>query len=227
MSSLKAAVVGCGGHAQLHLRMIDKEPRLHLVGVAEIDATRREQAQAEWRVEGFADYRRMLDACKPDLVVVATMPGHLKAIVIDCLERGVHTSVEKAPGMHVDETRAMAAAAAKSAGKAIVSFNRRYFPEVLALRRMVEARGGAVHCAATYNKPLSPPMGTSAWHGVAPDSIICDASTMSTFCVGWPEAARVRRCRSRCTPRFTMVRARGRTATARWCVLTLALAGCS
>lgn len=97
MSSLKAAVIGCGGHAQLHLRMIDKEPRLHLVGVAEIDATRREQAQAEWRVEGFADYRRMLDACKPDLVVVATMPGHLKAIVIDCLERGVHTSVEKAP----------------------------------------------------------------------------------------------------------------------------------
>ena len=175
MSSLKAAVIGCGVHAQLHLRMIDKEPRLHLVGVAEIDATRREQAQAEWRVEGFADYRRMLDACKPDLVVVATMPGHLKTIVIDCLERGVHTSVEKAPGMHADETRAMAAAAAKSAGKAIVSFNRRYFPEVLALRRMVEARGGAVHCAATYNKPLSPPMGTSAWHGVAPDPIICDA----------------------------------------------------
>ena len=34
MSSLKAAVVGCGGHAQLHLRMIDKEPRLYLVGVA-------------------------------------------------------------------------------------------------------------------------------------------------------------------------------------------------
>ena len=57
MGSLKAAVIGCGGHAQLHLRMIDKEPRLRLVGVAEIDATRREQAQAEWRVEGFADYR--------------------------------------------------------------------------------------------------------------------------------------------------------------------------
>ena len=55
MSALKAAVIGCGGHAQLHLRMIDKEPRLHLVGVAEIDDTRREQAQAEWRVEGFGD----------------------------------------------------------------------------------------------------------------------------------------------------------------------------
>ena len=175
MSELKAVVIGCGGHAQSHLRMIDKESRLQLVGVAEIDGARREKAQAEWQVEGFADYRRMLDACKPDLVVVATMPGHLKGIVIDCLERDLHTSVEKAPGMDADETRAMAAAAAASAGKAIVSFNRRYFPQVLALRQMIEARGGAVHCAATYNKPLSPPMGTTAWHGIAPDPIICDA----------------------------------------------------
>lgn len=175
MAELKAVVIGCGGHAQSHLRMIDKEPRLRLVGVAELNDERREQAEAEWQVEGFADYRSMLDSCQPDLVVVATMPGHLKAIVIDCLERGLHTSVEKAPGMNADETRAMAVAASNSKGKAMVSFNRRYFPQVLALRQLVEERGGAVHCAATYNKPLTPPMGTPAWDGIAPDPLICDA----------------------------------------------------
>ena len=175
MSELKAVVIGCGGHAQSHLRMIDKEPRLRLLGVAEIDAIRREKTQVEWQVEGFADYQLMLDACKPDFVVVATMPGHLKAIVIDCLERGLHTTVEKAPGMDSGETRSMAAVAAQSAGKAMVSFNRRYFPHILALRQMVASRGGAVHCAATYNKPLSPPMGTPTWDGIAPDPVICDA----------------------------------------------------
>ena len=82
MSELKAVVIGCGGHAQSHLRMIDKEPRLRLLGVAEIDAIRREKTQVEWQVEGFADYRLMLDACKPDFVVVATMPGHLKACLL-------------------------------------------------------------------------------------------------------------------------------------------------
>ena len=174
MSELKTVVIGCGGHAHSHLRMIAKENRLQLVGVAELDPVRREQAAAEWGVEVCADYRELLDAQRPDLVVVATMPGHLKSIVVDCLERGLHTSVEKSPGMDVDETRAMAAAAAASSGKAIVSFNRRYFPQILALRRLVEERGGAVHCAATYNKPMTM-AGTPAWEGLAPDPLFCDA----------------------------------------------------
>ena len=174
MSDLKAVVIGCGGHAQSHLKMLEKEPRLQLVGIAELDEERRAQNAAQWGVEGYADYRQMLDATQPDIAVVATMPGHLKAIVIDCLERGLHTSVEKSPGMDVAETRAMAAAAAQSSGKAIVSFNRRYFPQILALRCLVDARGGAVHCAATYNKPMTQ-AGTPAWEGIAPDPLFCDA----------------------------------------------------
>lgn len=174
MSELKAVVIGCGGHAQSHLRMIDNEPRLALVGIAELDGERRARAQAEWRVEGFADYRQLLDRCNPDIAVVATMPGHLKAIVVDCLERGLHTSVEKSPGMNVAETEAMAAAAQRSEARAIVSFNRRYFPQILAVRRMVQERGGPVHCAATYNKPLTL-AGTPAWEGIAPDPLFCDA----------------------------------------------------
>ena len=196
MSSLKAAVIGCGGHAQLHLRMIDKEPRLHLVGVAEIDATRREQAQAEWRVEGFADYRRMLDACKPDLVVVATMPGHLTAIVIDCLERGVHTSVEKALGMHADETRAMAAAARCIAPRPITS-------------RFLRQWG---HRPGTGSRPIRlfatpPPCRPFALVG-------------RKRCA-YGDADRGARPGSRRRARG------GARPTARWCVLTLALAECS
>ena len=174
MSELKAVIIGCGGHAQSHLNMIAAEPRLQLVGIADLDEARRDRNAADWGVEGYADYRQMLDVACPDIAVVATMPGHLKAIVIDCLQRGLHTSVEKSPGMDVAETRAMAEAAAESSGKAIVSFNRRYFPQILALRRLVDARGGAVHCAATYNKPMTH-AGTPAWEGIAPDPLFCDA----------------------------------------------------
>ena len=110
MSDLKAVVIGCGGHAQSHLQMLEKESRVQLIGIAELDEERCAQNTAQWGVEGYADYRQMLDATQPDIAVVATMPGHLKAIVIDCLERGLHTSVEKSPGMDVAETRAMAAA---------------------------------------------------------------------------------------------------------------------
>lgn len=170
MSDLKAAVIGCGGHAQSHLQMIADEPRLRLAGIAELDEERLRRNRAEWAPEqALVDYRQMLDACAPDLVYVVTNPGHLLPIVIDCLERGIHTSVEKSPGMNVDETSQMARAARESAGKGIVSFNRRYYPEVLAVRRRIQAGGGAVHVAATYNKPLS------RFKAATPDPVICDA----------------------------------------------------
>ena len=175
MEQLKIGVIGCGGHASSHFRMIADEPRLRLEGIAELDAERRERTAAEWGpAQIFADYRQMLDSCDLDLVHVITMPGHLLKIVIDCLECDLHTSVEKSPGMNSAETVAMAAAAQKSKGKAIVSLNRRYIPQVLAVRRAVQERGGAVHCAATYNKPLINLVGPK-WEGIAPDPLICDA----------------------------------------------------
>ncbi len=170
MADLKVAVIGCGGHAQSHFRMIADEPRLRLVGIAELDEERLRKNQAEWGPEcAFADYREMLDVCQPDVVHVVTMPGHLLPIVLDCLERGLHTSVEKAPGMTAAETAQMAQAAQQSQGKALVSFNRRYFPQVLAVRQRIQAAGGAVHCAATYNKPVT------LLGPAAPDPVICDA----------------------------------------------------
>ncbi|MDE3000935.1 MAG: Gfo/Idh/MocA family oxidoreductase [Gemmatimonadota bacterium] len=170
MSDLKAAVIGCGGHAQSHLQMIADEPRLRLAGIAELDEDRLRRNRADWAPEqAFADYREMLDTVAPDVVYVVTNPGHLLPIVLDCLERGIHTSVEKSPGMNVDETAQMARAARDSAGKGIVSFNRRYYPHVLAVRRRIQGRGGAVHVAATYNKPLT------RFKAATPDPVICDA----------------------------------------------------
>ena len=105
---------------------------------------------------------------------MVTMPGHLVPLVRDCLERDLHTSVEKSPGMNSAQTEEMAAAARHSKAKAMVSVNRRYLPQVLAVRRAVQERGGAVHCAATYNKPLTR-LGTPEMADIAPDPIICDA----------------------------------------------------
>ncbi len=175
MDQLKIGVIGCGAHAQSHFSMIAAEPRLRLEAIAEIDAQRRERARTEWGpAQVFEDYRRMLDSCDLDLVHAITMPGHLLPIVLSCLERDLHTSVEKSPGMNAAETVQMAAAEHQSKAKAIVSLNRRYIPQILAARQAVQERGGAVHCAATYNKCLIDITGPK-WAGIAPDPLICDA----------------------------------------------------
>ena len=155
--------------------MIRDEPRLHLAAVAEMDAERLARAKAEYTPEhAFDDYRRMLDEVELDLVYVVTMPGHLLPIVRETLGRNIHTSVEKSPGMTSAETREMVAAEQASRARAIVSLNRRYFPEVLAVRRLLQARGGAVQVAALYHKTAFAHSGTK-WTTLAPAPLVCDA----------------------------------------------------
>lgn len=174
MADLKVAVIGCGGHAQAHLRQVAADSRLRLVAIAEIDADRLEENRARWCPErAFADWRRMLDVCDLDLVCVCTMPGHIVPIALTCLQCDLHTSIEKPPGMDSADTEKMAEAARRSKGKNIVSFDRRYIPEVLAVRRLVEERGGPVHCSTTYNKNLDL-IGSKAWAHITPETILCD-----------------------------------------------------
>ena len=140
MNELKAAIIGYGRRAQSHLKMIAVETRPQLVAIADPNDGWRGRNTAKWIVEDYADYWQMLDITQPDIAAIATISRHLKAIVSDCLERSLHTSVKKSPEIDAAETRAMAMAAAKSGGKTIVSCNRRYFPKILALWRLIAAR---------------------------------------------------------------------------------------
>ena len=172
-ADLKVAVIGAGSHAQSHFAMIAAEPAMRLVGVAELDPERLARAKAEHGPEvASTDYREMLDRARPNVVYIVTLPGHQLPIVLDCIERDIHTSIEKSPGMDSGETAQMLAAARRSAAKVLVSFNRRYFPQVLAVKQMVLERGGAIHCAATYNKPHWD--GRNAPREAIPDLIIGD-----------------------------------------------------
>lgn len=175
MEELKVGIIGCGSHAQGHFAMVKGEPRMRLIAIAEIDAERRAEAEAKHGPESaFEDYRKMLDQVDLDVVYVVTMPGHLLPIVLDCLGHDLHTSIEKSPGMNTAETRQMLEAANKSKGKAIVSVNRRYKPEVLAIRKLLQERGGAIQVAADYHKPPSGLVHPGR-REVAPPEIICDA----------------------------------------------------
>ena len=175
MAKLKVGVIGCGGHARQHFSMIKNEPRMELVAVAETDADRLQKAQTDHQPQFvFTDFRQMLDQADLDLVYVVTMPGHLLPIVLECLGRDLHTSIEKSPGMNSKETRQMLDVARQSKGIAIVSVNRRYKPEVLAVRKLLQEHGGAVQVSANYHKPPSG-LRRPGLREVAPPEIICDA----------------------------------------------------
>jgi len=156
MEKLNIAIIGAGSHARSHFQMVKESEEMHLVAICEINEERLKKAMLEHGAEhAFTDYREMIDKCDLDVVYVITQPQYVADIAIYCLERGLHTSVEKPPGLSSADTRRILEAEKKSDGIAIVSFNRRYIPEVLAVKKMMLDRGGPVHCAATYNKPVS------------------------------------------------------------------------
>ncbi len=156
MDKLNTAVIGTGGHARGHLSMINDAEEMRLAAVCDLDEGRLEKAKADFNAErAFTDYREMIEKCDLDVVYVVTQPALTADISIYCLGKGLHTSVEKPPGLNSADTRRILEAEKKSDSIAIVSLNRRYKPEILAVRKMVLDRGGAVHCAATYNKPIS------------------------------------------------------------------------
>ena len=175
MASLKAAVIGAGNHGSGHLQMIADEPEMRLVGVADLDEQRLAAAAAYEPEVAVTDYREMLDRARPDVVYVVTLPGQLLPIVRECLGRGIHTSVEKSPGNTSADTAAMIEAEAASTAMAIASFNRRYFPQILAVKRLALARGGPVHAAATYNKDPSDRVVENMRRGLMPPALICDS----------------------------------------------------
>jgi len=145
---------------------------MKLVAIAEISEDRMIQAKTEHRPQfAFNDYREMLDKVDLDAVYVITHPDVLLPIVSASLQRNVHTSIEKPPGMNIGETRQMLAEQHRSGAKAIVSFNRRYIPEVLAARILLQESGGAVQVAAGFHKPPADP----DWRITSPPEIVSDA----------------------------------------------------
>ena len=93
MEVIKVGVIGVGYLGQHHARIYSELPQTHLVGVADIDQTRRAEIGNRFGVAHFGDYQGLLRQIDAVSVAVPTLQ-HQK-VVQDCLQAGVHVLVEK------------------------------------------------------------------------------------------------------------------------------------
>lgn len=116
-------------------------PETEVVAVA--DADEKGLAAAVKRlggVRGFADYRRMLDEVRPDVVAVAPrwLDQHCD-MVVAAAERGAKgIYLEKPLCRTLEEADRMQAACAKSGTKVAIAFQTRYSQKLPVLRRLIE-----------------------------------------------------------------------------------------
>ncbi|MCL1862056.1 MAG: Gfo/Idh/MocA family oxidoreductase [Defluviitaleaceae bacterium] len=128
MKKLKAAIVGMGNIAPMHIKSLEA------IGV-EVAAV----CDIKLVPPAFADYKEMLDAGGFDVLHVC-LPHHLHAEVsIAALERGVHVLCEKPMATTVSDAEAMLAAAKKSGAKLSVVFQNRHNPGAQLIKSVLQS----------------------------------------------------------------------------------------
>ena len=156
MSNLRVAVIGCGGRGRGHMKILSEFDDTTLVAVCDpVEAARNNAADTFNVSNRYASIDELLDSETLDAIFVAT-PAHLNGeAALPCFERGVHTLLEKPPGMSVSETIALRTAAERTGAKGMVGWNRRFHPIIVEAKRQVTARGPVTQIVGEFHKSIT------------------------------------------------------------------------
>lgn len=135
---LHVALIGAGVFGRKHLGLLDAEPGFVLAGIADPSPDARALAESR-SVPWNAEPEALLDAARPDAVIVATPNALHVPHGLACLRRGVPALIEK-PVADTPAGGLELAAAAESTGvPLLVGHHRRHNPILEAAREAVAA----------------------------------------------------------------------------------------
>lgn len=156
MSNLRVAVIGCGGRGRGHMKILSEFDDTTLTAVCDpVEAARNNAADTFNVSNRYESIDELLDSETLDAIFVAT-PAHLNGeAALPCFERGVHTLLEKPPGMSVTETVALQRAAERTGAKGMVGWNRRFHPIIVEAKRQVTARGPVTQIVGEFHKSIT------------------------------------------------------------------------
>jgi predicted dehydrogenase len=164
--TLKINIVGFGIMGRSVAHALSRNPSVRLTAVADLAEKRREQAQAEFQVERtYRECSEMLKREKPDAVFVATPDWAHFDVVMACLDRGVHVSVEKPLTTRESEAARIVRKVAETGLKLQVSFNHRWLAPYHATHDQIR-EGKIGECLVGYarkNNPITVPTKMIPW----------------------------------------------------------------
>lgn len=162
-------LVGYGAIARAHAASISNTPGLRLSGVCDVSPQRRELAAREWNVPVHARAESLLDDTDVGLCVVGTPPSSHAEAVLAALEAGKHVVCEKPFALRTEEVDRMIDAASLRNRVLTVFQSRRWDPDFIALREVVESgRIGDVFYMESFIGGYSHPC--DFWHSHEPIS---------------------------------------------------------
>ena len=128
--------MGAGLIGREHAKLLGTHPAIEFVAVAD-PAPAGAQLASKFGAAHFASYEAMLDAVRPDGVIVA-LPTQLHlAAGLACIERGVPCLMEKPVCDTVEAGLKLARASSEASVPVLVGHHRRHSPDMRQARRLV------------------------------------------------------------------------------------------
>jgi len=139
---LKVGVIGIGGIARnVHLLSLADMHDIELVALCDIVEERALAMAQQFEVERvYTLYQEMLAKESLDAVFVLVEPANLYHVVWHSLDAGVHTFMEKPPGITLFQAESLRRKAEESGRILQVGFNRRHIPLVRHVVELVKER---------------------------------------------------------------------------------------
>ncbi|MCY3712947.1 MAG: Gfo/Idh/MocA family oxidoreductase [Gemmatimonadetes bacterium] len=153
---LNAALIGCGSRGRGHLETMKAFDDLQFVAVCDpVEDLRNRVAEENAVPRRYEDIGDMLAKEELDLAVIAT-PAHLNGqCALPVIQAGVHTLLEKPPGLSGAETEGLRDAANASGAKVLVGWNRRFHSLICKARSLIEERGPIIQIVAEFHKSMT------------------------------------------------------------------------
>lgn len=160
--TLRAAVVGCGKAAEMHISGIQRLADARLVAVCDIEPLMAEQLAVRHNIDNhYSDIDKLLSAERPDVVHVVTPPQSHLSLVIPALDAGCHVVVEKPLAVDSWQAAQIIAHAEARSRKLTIGYTYYFDPAARMLRDLVRqgVLGDVVHLESFFGYDLGGPFG--------------------------------------------------------------------
>ncbi|HEY3062681.1 MAG TPA: Gfo/Idh/MocA family oxidoreductase [Chloroflexota bacterium] len=131
---VRSGVIGLGMMGRHHVRVLQEIDGTELVSIADPEPRTLAAALRGRDVRGYADYQRMLEHERLDLVVVAVPTSMHLTVATAVMQSGAHVLIEKPIAATCDEARELMAQADRNRRWLAVGHLERFNPAVVALK---------------------------------------------------------------------------------------------
>lgn len=153
--TVRLAIIGTGGMAHAHARLLQDIPGCKLIAAVDVDRKRAEEFAASFAMpEVYTSATEALAASDFEAVVIATTDPYHAPLSIECLQAGKHVLCEKPLALNAGDATKMVRAAKKAGTINMVNFSYRNWPAIHAVSHLIHSGklGDIRHVEASYHQ---------------------------------------------------------------------------